>query len=101
MTGGLMAGLWQAQQGSSSLHQIKTAAAAQRDAEGMSMRCRGGDSFQASCRKLELSFTLAEPCSPPAQWVQGLPPSCTGSQLTAGDGESKDPKFSQSQVSHL
>lgn len=68
VTGGLMAGLWQAQQGSSSLHQIKAPAAAPRDAERMSTCCRGGDSFQASCRQLELRFTTAEPSSPAAPW---------------------------------
>lgn len=99
----LMARLWQSQQGSSSLHQIKAPAAAQRDAERMSMRCRGGDSFQASCRQLELCFTTAEPWLPTSPMAMG-----TGLGLPAARGASPQLEiargkttFSQTQVSHL
>lgn len=98
----LTAGLWQSQQGSSSLRQIKAPAAAQRDAERMSMHCRGEESFQASCRQLELGFTTAEPWLPTSPTATG-----TGLGLPAARGASsqlelargKTP-FSQTQISH-
>lgn len=93
-TGGLTAGLWQAQQGSSSLHQIKAPAAAHGDAHRMN--CRGGDSFQASCRQLELSFTRAEPS--PMVMGLGLPAARGASpQLEMVRGKTQ---LSQSHVSH-